>query len=74
MDGYKALAMGIIEQAAKDYKGHLRGRPAADSGSRESIEEFFRSGWFAILSHASIDGKKLLADIWEALGSQQRNM
>ena len=43
MDGYKALAMGIIEQAAKDYKSHLRGRPAADSGSRESIEKFFKS-------------------------------
>lgn len=41
MDGYKALAMAIIEQAAKDYKGHLCGRPAADSGSRERIEEFF---------------------------------
>ena len=62
MDGYKALAMGIIEQAAKDYKGHLYGRPAADSG------KFFRSGWFVILSEDNIDGKKLLADIREAFG------
>ena len=68
MDGYKALAMGIIEQAAKDYKGHLRGTPSADSGSRESIEEFFRSGWFVILTEDNIDGKKLLADIREAFG------
>lgn len=68
MDGYKALAMAIIEQAAKDYKGHLCGRSTADSGSRESIEEFFRSGWFVILSEDSIDGKKLLADIREAFG------
>lgn len=68
MDGYKALAMGIIEQAAKDYKSHLRGRPAADSGSRESLEGFFRSRWFVILSEDSIDGKKLLADIREAFG------
>lgn len=68
MDGYKALAMGIIEQAAKDYKGHLRGVPAAGSGSRERIEEFFRSGWFVILSEDNIDGKKLLADIREVFG------
>lgn len=68
MDGYKALAMGIIEQAAKDYKGHLRGRLATGSGSRERIEEFFRSGWFVILTEDNIDGKKLLADIQEVFG------
>ena len=68
MEGYKALAMGIIEQAAKDYKGHLRGRLATGSGSRERIEEFFRSGWFLILTEDNIDGKKLLADIREAFG------
>ena len=68
MDGYKALAIGIIEQAAKDYKGHLRGRLATGSGSRERIEEFFRSGWFVILTEDNIDGKKLLADIRGAFG------
>lgn len=57
MDGYERLANEIILQAVKDYR--LSKSPA----TRRSIERFFRSDWFEVLT--SIDGVKLIEKLRE---------
>ena len=55
-DNYNNLANAIILQAVKDYRKALRTlslyphNRAAQYESR-SIEQFFRSGWFGMLTH-----------------------
>ena len=55
-DKYENLANAIILQATKDYRKALRTlslypyNRAAQYESR-SIEQFFRSGWFGLLTH-----------------------
>ncbi|WP_350343242.1 hypothetical protein PRVXH_002310 [Proteinivorax hydrogeniformans] len=55
MDPYETLANAIILQSVKDY------RASKHPSNRASIERFFRSGWFRVLT--SIDGEKLIADL-----------
>ena len=63
MNGYQALANAIILQAAKDYRDaleRLRYSPDDKSAKHDklSIEKFFRSDWFCILSN--LNGELLL--------------
>lgn len=55
-NNYENLANAIILQAAKDYRKALRTlslNPHNRSAQYEcrSIESFFRSGWFGLLTH-----------------------
>lgn len=68
MNGYQALANAIIIQAAKDYRGaleRLRYSPDDKSAKHDklSIERFFRSDWFCILSN--LNGELLLKKLKE---------
>ena len=55
MNGYQALANGIIEQAVKDYRDALRrlkkhqDDKAAMKEAME-LEEFFHSSWYEVLT------------------------
>ena len=42
---YEELAQAIILQAVKDYRLH------DDAAERDSIEQFFRSRWFGVLTN-----------------------
>ena len=57
MDGYERLANGIILQAVKDY------RIAKSPATRRSIERFFRSDWFKMLT--DLDGEDLIERLRE---------
>ena len=62
-NNYENLANAIILQAAKDYRKALRTlslNPNNRSAQYEcrSIEQFFRSGWFGMLT--SIDPEMLI--------------
>ena len=55
MNGYEALANGIIEQAVKDYRIALKAlsrnpKNKAARAMKEEVEGFFRSDWFGVLS------------------------
>ena len=54
-DGYKELAAAIVERAVLDYRAALMHQ---DKYGRVSLEKFFCSGWFDILSDC--DGKILM--------------
>ena len=63
MDPYEKLANAIIIQAARDYRTALRKlrrnpRNHLAQAEAESIERFFRSGWFQTLT--SLDGEVLI--------------
>ncbi len=66
MNPYENLANAIIVLAVKDYRTALR-RCAKFPHSheyaqeRDSLERFFRSGWFGILT--SLDGEVLMSKI-----------
>lgn len=68
MNGYQVLANAIILQAAKDYRDaleRLRYSPDDKSAKHDklSIEKFFRSDWFCILSN--LNGELLLKKLKE---------
>lgn len=66
IDNYNNLANAIILQAVKDYRKALRTlsiNPNNRSAQyeRRRIEQFFRSGWFGVLT--SIDPEMLIAKL-----------
>ena len=65
-NNYENLANAIVLQAVKDYRKALRTlsrNPYNRSAQYEcrSIEQFFRSGWFGVLT--SIDPEMLIAKL-----------
>lgn len=54
-DGYKELAAAIVEHAVIDYKTALKNQ---DNSVIYSLERFFRSAWFEVLSEC--DGEVLM--------------
>ena len=54
-DGYKELAAAIVERAVIDYKTALKNQ---DNSVIYSLERFFRSAWFEVLSEC--DGEVLM--------------
>jgi len=52
MNPYEDLANAIVLQAVKDYRRN------ASQNNRTSIEKFFRSEWFRVLT--KIDGEGLI--------------
>ncbi len=68
MNGYIELANAIIAQAAKDYRtalNQLSLNPNDKAAQREkkSIERFFHSDWFSILT--DLNGELLLKKLKE---------
>lgn len=68
IDPYHELANAIVLEAVKEYreaKEILRNRNTNKEAKLavEDCEEFFRSGWFAILT--SVDGEGLLMKLQE---------
>lgn len=68
MNPHKELANAIIVQAVKDYRNaveRLRYTPDDKSAlhDKKSIERFFRSEWFSILS--DLNGELLLKKLKE---------
>ena len=64
MDPYENLANAIIVQAAEDYRAALKRlkRDPQNKSARQTaqeVEEFFRSGWFRVLTDA--DGGMILS-------------
>ena len=55
MNPYEELANAIVLQAVKDYRLH------DDEQELASIERFFRSGWFGLLTN--IDPEMLIAKL-----------
>ena len=62
-DGYKELAAAIVERAVLDYRAALTNQ---DKYERVSLEKFFCSGWFDVLS--GCDGKVLMQMIRRSAG------
>jgi hypothetical protein len=62
MDGYEQLANAIILQAVKDY------RYAKHPSTRASIERFFRSKWFQVLT--GVDGEMLIRELRRERGKE----
>lgn len=54
-DGYKELAAAIVERTVIDYKTALKNQ---DNSVIYSLERFFRSAWFEVLSEC--DGEVLM--------------
>ena len=72
MNPYKELANAIIIQAVKDYRDaveRLRYTPDDKSAQHDerSIEKFFRSNWFSILS--DLNGELLLKKLKEEVSA-----
>lgn len=68
MNGYEELANAIIVQAAKDYREALclLGMNPNDKSAqhdKRSIERFFRSEWFSILT--DLNGELLMKKLKE---------
>lgn len=68
MNGYEELANAIIVQAAKDYRDALRllvmnPNDKSAQHDKRSIERFFRSEWFSILT--DLNGELLLKKLKE---------
>ena len=68
MTPYQRLANAIVEQAAKDYRSALKAL-ARDSDNAyiqdevKSLERFFRSCWYGILTN--VDGDYLIDKLRE---------
>ncbi len=68
MTPYQRLANAIVEQAAKDYRSALKAL-ARDSDNAyiqnevKSLERFFRSRWYGILTN--VDGDYLIDKLRE---------
>jgi hypothetical protein len=68
MDPYEKLANAIILQAVKDYRAAIRKlkrnpRNHLAQADIDSIERFFRSGWYATLTQ--VDGEMLIKKLKE---------
>jgi len=68
MDPYQELANAIIILAAKDYRSALRrlkkdGENRAAEDELRSIERFFRSPWYEMLT--DVDGEYLIRKLRE---------
>lgn len=50
---YENLAIAIIESAVKDYKKALKGTTDRDKYTVRKCEEFFRSGYYQMLTNVS---------------------
>lgn len=66
MNPYQNLANAIIVLAVKDYRTALRRckkhpHDPEYAQERDSLERFFRSGWFGVLT--SLDGEVLMEKI-----------
>lgn len=66
MEPYQALANAIVELAVKDYKKalkqHYRFPNNKDYADKvESLERFFRSGWYGMLT--DLDGDVLMTGV-----------
>lgn len=66
MNPYENLANAIIVLAVKDYRTVLRRymrypNDRENRSERQSLERFFRSGWFGVLT--DLDGEVLMASI-----------
>ena len=57
-EGYKELAAAIVEQAVWDYRNALKRK---NNSEVHSLEKFFLSGWFELLS--DLDGKTIIGKI-----------
>ena len=71
MDSYEKLANAIILQAVKDYRAALKilkKRPDSipAKGTRNEIEQFFRSSWYQQLT--AVDGEMLIRRLREEAG------
>ena len=55
MTPYEELANAIVLQAVRDYRLH------DDEQELASIERFFRSGWFSVLTN--VDAEMLIAKL-----------
>ena len=60
MNGYQALANGIIEQAVKEYREALRRlkkHPDDKAAMKEAmeLEKFFHSSWYGVLTQVDPD-------------------
>lgn len=60
MNGWQALANGIVEQAVKDYRAALktlRRHPDSKVAMAEAmeIEKFFHSPWYGVLTQVAPD-------------------
>ena len=69
--GYDALAIGIIKQAAKDYRKYLRAEKRHPEeeyvvAHRKELEVFFRSEWYKMLS--DVPGKYVIDRIRKEVG------
>lgn len=63
LDPYQELANAVIVLAAKDYRHALRiqrrnPRSAAAQSQIDSLERFFRSDWYKVLT--DVDGEMLI--------------
>ena len=71
MDAYEKLANAIVLSAVADYRTALKSL-ARNPDSRciqsdaESLERFFRSGWYTVLT--SVDGEMLIRKLQEEAG------
>lgn len=65
MNPYQALANAIVELAVKDYKKalkqHYRFPNNKDAYAVTSLERFFRSGWYGMLT--DLDGEYLMTGV-----------
>ena len=57
---YEDLANGIVLQAVKDYRQAMK---SGHQAMQVSLEKFFRSPWFSILT--AIDADRLIARLKE---------
>lgn len=57
-EGYKELAAAIVERAVWDYRNALKRKHISEV---HSLEKFFLSGWFELLS--DLDGETIIRKI-----------
>ena len=57
-ESYTALAAAIVERAVWDYRNALKYKKKSEI---HSLEKFFLSGWFELLS--DLDGKTIIRKI-----------
>ena len=75
MDPYQELANAIVMQAVKDYRIallHSKKRPDNNGYQIEvaSLERFFRSGWFGVLT--SLNAEYLIRRVNEEVQKNDR--
>lgn len=71
MDAYEKLANAIVLSAVADYRTALKSLARNPDGKcastdAESLERFFRSGWYSVLT--GVDGEMLIRKLREEAG------